>query len=210
MTVSPPLLHWKPFAIIAILALSSCSRDFDNEWKKENYEPVHFENVVVMGLSHDLDQRIYYEREAVKELNKLGFQAIEGITLFPQEITELDNNQDSIASIIEKESIDGILVVKILHENDWDFMMPEDYGKFKKLYFRRRSYHTFNANYYERPERYYMVASLYDVHNNHQENEETIIWRASSPILNPAKNEEMKKEFIDLAVEHVVEQHYLD
>jgi len=188
----------------------SCSSDFDNEWKRVPYEGTHFNKLVVVGLSHELETRNFYEQEAVDQLQKAGFEAQKGIDIFPQEITELDNNQDSIAHLIVANKVDAVLVIKILHENDDEYMTPEDYGKFKKLYFRRRSFHTYNANYYERADKYFMIATLYDLKEKHHENEETVIWRASSVILNPAENLEFKKTFIDNAVIHITDQHFIE
>ncbi|WP_420316161.1 hypothetical protein [Ekhidna sp.] len=196
--------------ITLILSLASCSSDFDNEWKRIPYEGSHFKKLVVVGLSHDLDTRKFYEKEAVAELRKAGFEAIEGLSIFPQEVTELDHNQDSISHLIVANNVDAVLVIKILHENDDDYMMPEDYKKFKKLYFRRRSFHTYNSNYYERPDKYFMIGSLYDLKEKHEENEETVIWRASSTILNPSENMAFKKEFIDRTIEHIIDQHFIE
>lgn len=198
------------FTPILVLLCISCSSDFDDEWRKEPYEGTHFDKLVVVGLSHELDTRKFYEEEAVAELEKVGFHAIKGLNIFPQEVTELDHNQDSITSLIVKNQVDGVLVVKILHENDDEYMMPEDYSKFKKIYFRRRSFHTYNANYYERPDKYYMIATLYDLKEKHEENEETVIWRASSLIVNPAQNLAVKKKFIDDVVAHITEQHLIN
>lgn len=195
---------------ILILLTFSCSTDFDNEWKKEPYDGAHFNKLVVVGLSHELDTRKFYEEEAVSELERVGFHAIKGLNIFPQEVTELDHNQDSITNLIVENKVDGVLVVKILHENDDEYMMPEDYSKFKKVYFRRRSFHTYNSNYYERPEKYYMIATLYDLKEKHEENEETVIWRASSVITNPAQNTKAKKKFIDDVVIHITEQHLIE
>lgn len=203
------MIHRMLFLALVYI-LVSCSSDFDNEWKKEPYEGIHFNKLVVVGLSHEIDTRRFYEEEAVTKLEEAGFHAAEGISIFPQEVTELDHNQDSITSLIIKNKVDGVLVIKILHENDHEYMMPEDYSKFKKLYFRRRSFHTFNSNYYERPEKYFMIATLYDLKEKHEENEETVIWRASSVIINPAKNIETKKEFIDDVVAHITEQHLIN
>lgn len=196
--------------LVSLIFLLSCSSDFDNEWKRDPYEGTHFNKLVVVGLSHDLENRKFYEKEAVAELEKSGFHAVEGLNIFPQEVTELDHNQDSITSLIEANKVDAVLVIKILHENDETYMMPEDYSKFQKIYFRRRSFHTYNANYYERPEKYYMIATLYNLKENHHENEETVIWRASSLIINPAENLETKKKFIDDVVVHITDQHLIE
>ncbi|MEP1033522.1 hypothetical protein [Ekhidna sp.] len=203
------MIHRYLFLAIFIL-IFSCSSDFNNEWKRDPYEGTHFNKLVVVGLSHDLENRKFYEKEAVTQLEKSGFHAVEGLKIFPQEVTELDHNQDSITSLIEANKVDAVLVVKILHENDETYMMPEDYSKFKKMYFRRRSFHTYNSNYYERPEKYYMIATLYDLKEKHHENEETVIWRASSLIINPAENVETKRKFIDDVVAHITEQHLIE
>ncbi|MEO9483888.1 MAG: hypothetical protein ABJG47_10600 [Ekhidna sp.] len=196
--------------LLSFILLCACSSDFDNEWKREPYEGAHFNKLVVVGLSHEVDQRKFYEKEAVTQLEKSGFHAIEGIEIFPQEVTELDHNQDSISNLIVVNKVDAVLVIKILHENDETYMMPEDYNRFKKMYFRRRSFHTYNSNYYERPEKYFMIATLYDLKEKHEENEETVIWRASSLIHNPAENMETKKKFIDDVVEHITNQHLIE
>ncbi len=196
--------------LVFLIIFTGCLSDFDDEWKRKPYESTHFNKLVVVGLSHELDTRKSYEQEAVSQLKKAGFQAVEGLQIFPQEITELDHNQDSITSLIVKNKVDAVLVIKVLHENDHHYMTPEDYGKFKKLYFRRRSFHTYNSNYYERPDKYFMVATLYNLKEKHEENEETVIWRASNTILNPKENVIVKKEFIDKVVKHITEQHYVE
>jgi hypothetical protein len=194
--------------ILSSLLIFGCS-DFDSEWKKSPYEGTHFSKLVVVGLSHELATRTFYEKEATNEIRKRGFEATEGISIFPQEVTEIDNNQDSITSLIIKNNVDAVLVIKILHEDDEEFMTPEDYGKFKKFYFRRRSYHTFSQGYYEQPEKYYMIATLYDLKEKHQENEETVIWRATNKIIKPSENEKAKKIFIKNTVDHIIDQHLI-
>lgn len=195
---------------IAIGLLFSCSSDFNHEWKRDPYEGTHFNKLVVVGLSHELENRKFYEEEATVQLEKSGFHAVKGLNIFPQEVTELDHNQDSITSLIVANRVDAVLVIKILHENDETYMMPEDYSKFKKIYFRRRSFHTYNSNYYERPEKYYMIATLYDLKEKHEENEETVIWRASRLIINPSGSMETQKEFIDNVVVHITDQHLIE
>ena len=55
-----------------------------------------------------------------------------------------------------------------------------------------------------------MIGSLYDLKEKHEENEETVIWRASSTILNPSENMAFKKEFIDRTIEHIIDQHFIE
>lgn len=189
---------------LLITLLTGCSKDFGTEWKREDFEVAHFERMAVMGLSHEIESRTFYEQEAIKALNSKGIQAIEGISIFPQEISELDHSYDSLKTRIEKNNIDAVLVIKILHEDDHDFLMPDDYNKFTKLYFRRRSYHTFASGYYSKPDDYYMIATLYDLRTIHEENEETVIWRASEHLLNPALNREKCEIFIQNVVDHLI------
>ena len=63
---------------------------------------------MVIGLSHDLEIRKFYEEEAVSQLKKVGFDAQKGLELFPQEITELDQNQDSISHLIVQHQVDAV------------------------------------------------------------------------------------------------------
>lgn len=196
------------FILISLL-IFGCS-DFDHEWKKSPYTATHFSKLVVVGLSHDLESRKLYESEAVNEIQKRGFSANEGLTLFPQEITEIDNNQDSITNLIIKNNVDGVLVIKILSKDDAEYLKYEDYNKFKNLYFRRRSYHTFTQGYYKKPEKYYMIATLYDLKEQHEENEETVIWRASKKIYMPSENPEAKSLFIQKTVDHIIDQHLIE
>jgi hypothetical protein len=200
--------NWSLLILISFLCIS-CS-DFDTEWKKEPYVGTHFSNLVVVGLSHELEVREFYENEAVNEIRSRGFEATKGLSIFPQEVTELNDNQSSITRLIAQNNIDAVLVIKILHEDDTEFMTPEDYGKFKKLYFRRRSFHTYNTGYYKKQEKYYMIATLYDLKENHEENEETVIWRASNKIIQPSENHDAKKAFIDNAIDHIVGQHLIN
>lgn len=198
--------------LVFVLALFSCSSDFDNEWKRDPYEGTHFNKLVVVGLSHQLENRKFYEKEAVTELEKAGFHALEGLNIFPQEVTELDQNQDTITSLVISNKVDAVLIIKILHENDHTYMMPEDHKKFKVFYGRwgrSKSLHH-PSQYYKRPEKYYMVATLYDLKEKHRENEETVIWRASSSIINPLENMVMKKKFIDDVVKHITDQHLIE
>lgn len=195
-----------PFLTLAFLF--ACS-DFDAEWKREPYNGTHFSKLVVMGLSHDLDARKFYETETINQIKQKGFIAQEGLSIFPQEITELDNNHDSITSLIIKNNVDGVLVIKILSEKDKEYFKYEDYNKFKNLYFTRKSYHTFTPGYYKKPEKYYMIATLYDLKEKHEENEETVIWTASKKIYMPSENVKAKKEFISNTVDHIINRHLI-
>lgn len=202
--------------IILILAsctlLVACSSDFDDEWKRDPYVPIHFNKLVVVGLSHEIENRKFYEEEAVSQLENAGFHAIKGLSIFPQTVTEEAHNQDSISRLIVAHEVDAVLVIKILHENDHSYMMPEDHKRFKVFYGRwgrSKSLHTV-GRYYKRPDKYFMIATLYNVKEQHQENEETVIWRAASQIYNPEVNIKAKIHFIDDAVAHITDQHLIE
>ncbi|SNT39970.1 hypothetical protein SAMN05421640_3781 [Ekhidna lutea] len=67
-----------------------------------------------------------------------------------------------------------------------------------------------HVGYYKKPEKYFMVGTLYNLTESHEENEETVIWRASNIIYSPERNHEKKKEFIDNAIQHITNQHLVN
>lgn len=194
--------------LIASLFLCIGCSDFDDEWSNSEFDGRQFKKLVVVGLSHELERRKIYEEVGNEELSSYGISSIEGLSLFPQLITEQGNNSDTLTKLIIANKVDAVLTFKVLHENDHAYMMPEDHKRFKVFYGRwgrAKSLHV-NRQYYKRPEKYFMVATLYDLHEKHEENEETAVWRATDVIRNPSENIEQKKEFIRTAIAHLIDQ----
>ena len=192
--------------LLGLLSLS-CS-DFDDEWRNKEYQGMEFNKLVVVGLSGELERRKIYEEVGREELDKYGIRSIDGLSVFPQKITEKEDNYDTITELIISNKIDAVLTIKVLHERDHKYMMPDDHKRFKVFYGRwgrSKSLHMARG-YYKKPEKYYMVATLYDLHEKHVENEETAVWRATDIIMNPAENIEKKKEFIRTSISHLVDQ----
>lgn len=197
-------------ALIAIFLLGlliGCS-DFDHEWRNEAFEGRKFKKLVVVGLSHELERRKTYEETGTAALAKYGIPSVRGLSVFPQEVTERENNHEELTQLIIQNEVDAVLLMKVLHEDDHAYIMPEDHKSFVMYYGRwgRAKSSSLSTNYYKRPEKYYMIATLYDLHEKHEENEETAVWRAISVIINPDTKIEKKNNFIRASVEHLVEQ----
>ena len=193
-----------------IIILVGCA-DFDSEWRDEEFIGRRFNHLVVVGLSHELENRALYEETAIAELSNYGVDAGSGLTIFPQVITEKTDNADTITKLIIANNVDAVLIVKILHEDDHAYLMPEEHKRFKVFYGRwgrSKSLHM-SSKYYDRPEKYYMISTLYDLHEKHEENEETVVWRASSLITNPQFKMDKKKEFIKRSIAHLVDQNLI-
>lgn len=194
-------------SLTVIILLTGCS-DFDDEWRNDEFEGRKFNKLAVVGLSHELERRKQYEEVGVEELSTYGIEAKKGLSIFPQAITEQEHNNDTITKLIVANNIDAVLMIKVLHEDDHAYIMPEEHKKFKIFYGRwgRNKPLHMPSGYYKRPEKYFMIATLYDLHEKHEENEETVVWRAVSLITNPDEKIEVKKQFIRTSIEHLIDQ----
>ena len=202
MKISETIL--KLLLLVLTVSLFSCS-DFDDEWRRGEFEGEHFKKLVVVGLSHELDRRKFYEEVAVRSLAAEGIEAEQGLEIFPQSLTEVSNNSDLITDLIIENEIDAVLMIKVLHEDETAYMMPEDHGHFHAYYGRwGKTIHSRAHGYYKQPERYFMIATLYNLKVLHEENEQTVVWRAADIIYNPAGNLPRKEKFINTAIDHLL------
>jgi hypothetical protein len=188
---------------LILLVFTSCS-DFDDEWSNAQFEGRRFNKLVVVGLSHELERREIYEEVGTTELAKYGITAVKGLSVFPQAITEA-HDTDSLTKLIIANNIDAVIVVKILHEDDHTYLMPDDQKRFAAYYGRWGRTKSVNMarRYYQQPDDYFMIATLYDLHEKH---EETAVWRATNLITNPDAKIATKKKFIRTAIKHLIKQ----
>ncbi len=194
-------------AAIALVFFAGCT-DFDEEWHNAQFQGRAFKKLAVVGLSHELERRQIYEEVGVEAFGKYGLKAIKGLSIFPQVVTEQQHNADTITKLIIAHQVDAVLVVKILHEDDLTYMMPEDHKRFMMVYGRwgRGKNLSLSGAYYTKPDKYFMIATLYDLHEKHEENEETVVWRAVNEVINPDTGIGKKKKFVRTAIKHLIKQ----
>jgi len=69
--------------LIFLLITMSCASKMNVSWTQPNFTGDSFKKIVVVSISDDLAARNEFEKMAVDKLVDKGFNAVEGIIIFP-------------------------------------------------------------------------------------------------------------------------------
>ncbi len=194
-----------PF-ILGMLTIQGCS-PFSEEWTRSNYSGNRFSNFVILGVSPNAKEQLFFENQASNLLDSKNLASLKGTSVFSKELFDYDEHKRDayISSIILKNEIDAILTIETVFQANDEYLLPEGYSRFSKFY-SRKSFNTYTPAYYKLGYRFLMVATLFDLKNNPKEQQETASWKAYKVILDPDKNERKKADFIQNVLNHLIDE----
>jgi hypothetical protein len=184
--------------IIASLFLWSCASTMRHTWVKENYEGKHFENILVMGVTQNLEARLAFETTVVELLKKNGIKASNSFTLFPPGKTLNSLNEEQIENKIKSGNYDAVIVSSLInvnkqevYERGTDSYYPVHY-RYSRYIYSSYSY-SYSPDYYRMQKSYVVGSRLFDT--SASKKEDAIVWSGQSDITDPSSYESGAKQY---------------
>nr|WP_321232227.1 hypothetical protein [uncultured Psychroserpens sp.] len=170
----------------------SCAPRLSSSFVKDGYKDKTYSKIAVVGISKDLTSRLAFERTAVNLFKDNGINAVQGIDMFPQNMSEKDQQPANLIKIIKENNLDGIITMSLISTNDGhryqkgeSYSIPAGYFRVGKHIYRR--YVTVNEPGYYVPTKSYVIeAVLYNLKGELVEGQETWVWTGESALIDPS------------------------
>ncbi|WP_298892774.1 hypothetical protein [uncultured Psychroserpens sp.] len=169
----------------------SCAPRLSSSFVKEGYTDKTYSKIAVIGISNDLTSRLAFERTAVNLFKNNGINVVQGIDIFPQNMSEKDQQPANLIKIIKDNNLDGVITMSLISTNDGhryqqgnSYSVPAGYYKVGKHIYQR--YITVSEPGYYVPTKSYVIeAVLYNLKGELVEGKETWVWTGESSLVDP-------------------------
>ena len=206
----------KIIGLFSLLFVISCSPKLSSSFTKEDYTDNKYQKVVVIGISDNLNSRLSFEKEAVSLLRKNGINAVQGIKMFPQNMSKEAQTPKNFIKIIQNNDIDGVITMSLINTEDShrytpgnNVSVPVGYYRVGKHLFRR--YVTIREpGYYEPTKSYVIEAVLYNLKGILTENKNTWVWTGETSLVNPSSLKSGASNFSKKLVGQIIKDKIID
>lgn len=188
----------------------NCSPKLSVDWTKPDYANRAFNKIAVVGISKDLKARTDFESTATELLKKQGINTVEGISIFPASMKMSEKNQGELLNILKKNKIDGIIVMSLIDSEESQKFQSGRYQNVDLGYYRvgrylvRRSTTIKEPDYYVTSKSYLIEAILYDLKGKVANNQDRLVWRGQSKLVDPSSSASAANLFSKQLVGHLI------
>ena len=202
----------KFFSLVVLCALlSSCSStQLVSSWKKQDYTPQKYNNILVLGVGKNTSGRAAAESAVATELNKQGIHAITALEAFPNFNPDVKLEKAAVAEALKEKKIDGLLVLSVLDvKSEEVYVQGHSYqqpvgqvyhpsGYTNQYYANYYNYYGYYSTvyetvevpgYYENQTTYFLESNFYNVAT------ESLTWSGQCHSINPNNVGEGTKEW---------------
>lgn len=187
--------------IITFLTVSCASIQRGEHWKNPEVTEFNPKNVLVVGVTPDLDARSNFEFVLVQELNKRNINAIQSTVVFEklfQDATKTEAEIEAKINTLLTEGFETVLVsaVKGVQENEsrsgaspqFDYSLQRFLGGYlasRDDYFSQEDYKKYQV--------FYVETTIYSLQ---KDEEKSLVWLDSYNIINPENIAAMTDEYV--------------
>ena len=187
--------------IAVLLSTLSCSPKLSSSFTKEGYTDKNYSKIAVVAISDNLSSRLAFEKTAVDLLLENGINAVQGITMFSQNMSDAEKQPSNLIKIIKENNLEGVITMGLVDTKDGHryepgdtYTVPAGYYRVGKHLYRR--YITLNEPGYYVPSKSYVIeAVLYNLKGELTEGKDTWVWTGESSIVDPSSLQSAAKSF---------------
>jgi len=197
--------------ILILFLFVSCKSTLSSSFIKEGYSDTSYSKIAVIGISHDLSSRLTFEKSAVKLLKEKGINAVQGINMFPQNMSKKQQEVSNLIKIIKENNLDGIITMSLINTNDShryeqgdSYSVPSGYYRVGK-HFIRRYVTVREPGYYVPTKSYSIEAVLYNLKGGLIEGQDTWVWTGKSALVDPSSLKSAALTFSKRMVGQIIE-----
>ncbi len=196
-------------SLFAMIFLWSCATSMKYTWTKENFEGKHFNKILVLTITKNLQSRTQFENTVVKYLAEEGINATNSLSVF----TPVENyeklSEKEIGERIKNGNYDGVLITTLIDINTQDVMVNNSAAYYPMPYaYGYRSYiysgygHMYAPDYYRQQKTYVLESRLYDI--TAESAKDAIVWSGQSSLTDPSSSESASKSYADRLVNTLI------
>jgi hypothetical protein len=188
--------------IILLLFLSSCApTNLTKSWRSPEHALFHPKNVLVIGVTPDLETRTAFELEIKNELNARKINALQSTIVFEKAFQDSHQTETEIEQQVSKlvaSGYDTVLITTIKGVED-----QQSYsGKSSKVDYRLRRFvgyylayqeAYFNQDYYKTYKVFHIETLIYNLQKT---SEKSLVWSGSYDIVDPYDVKESTKNYV--------------
>lgn len=181
--------------LMAALLFMSCGATMKHTWSREGFSGKHFEKILVIGASRNLESRSAFENTTVKLLADNGIKAENSLSAIPPISDMNEISEERIVSIVKNGGYDGVIVAALLDVNTRD-VAESNTMVYGPMYAGRGYYgygygryvygsynYMYTSNYYREQKTYVVETRLFDAHEDSAE--KALLWSGQSNITDP-------------------------
>jgi hypothetical protein len=182
-------------ASLVLLIVASCGSAMKYTWSKEGFTGKHFEKILVIGASRNIQSRTVFENTVVSLLAKENITAQNSLTALPpvQDISQI--SEERIIAAVRDGDYDGVLVATLVDVNTQDVRESGTtlygpmyggrgyYGRGYGRYAYSGYAYMYTPDYYREQKTYVVETRLFDA--NAQSVEEALVWSGQSNVTDP-------------------------
>ena len=201
-------------AALVMLFLFSCGSAMKYTWTKEGYSGKHFEKILIIGATKNLESRTTFENTVVKLLAEANIKAENSLKSLPpiNDITEI--SEEKIISAVQEGNYDGVIVATLVDVNTQD--VKESGAIYGPMYGGRGYYgrgygryaysgysYMYTPDYYREQTTYVVETRLFDASAESVEN--ALVWSGQSKITDPKSFESGAASYAKVLVKSLLE-----
>jgi hypothetical protein len=193
-------------AILFCVSLVSCNpTKLVENWKNPDYEMFNPKNILVIGVTPNIEARKDFEFKLVKELNNRKINALGSAAVFERSFQDAKQTELDIEAQVDRllsKDYDAVLVslVKGREENKSyaGQSVKTDYflRKFTGYYFVFQDAY-FNQDYYKNYKVFHIETSLYSLKRG---SEKSLVWYGTYDLVNPSDLTKVIDDYVQLVI----------
>jgi len=184
---------------VLLLIISSCGSAMKYTWTKEGYTGKHFDKILVIGASKNLESRSAFENTVVRLLGEEGIMAENSLKAIPpiQDLTQI--SEEKIVDAVKAGNYDGVIVGTLVDVNTKEVVESGSpvygpmyggrgyYGYGYGRYIYSGYNYMYTPDYYREQQTYVVESRLFDA--NAESAEKALVWSGQSNITDPSSFE---------------------
>ena len=187
---------------ICMLFIACAATKLTNVWTDEAYSGAPFANVLVIGVSDQERVRRSFEDKFVKQLKKIGIEAVASAAVIP---SDKKLEKKAIASAVERSGVDAVLVTHLLGVDKKDiYHPPSTYYRPAPYYYGGYYGYYGNVYNYVNSPGYYTNHVLVRLETNlYEVDTEKLIWSGKSETWDPESETQVIDSLIKVVIKNL-------
>lgn len=186
--------------VLVLFTMTQCTPKFSS-WTSPNYEAKTFKKIVVYGISNNVTNRLRYESTMVAVLKEAGIDAVSAYDYKKDGNESTEAESAAILQALLNDGVDGIITTALVDKNVEQVYNPgstysvPSYGRTFRGYSYRTSGFVQEPGYYSQQTTYLLENNFYQISENGAEDNDALIWSATSKESEPNNQDKMNEKY---------------
>ncbi|WP_025743234.1 hypothetical protein [Aquimarina pacifica] len=201
--------------VVGVIFLLGCSSSqLVENWKNPEFDSFEAQKVLVIGITTEIDNRIFFEEKLTSELNNNDVNAIKSYEFFEKHYTKFPKTEEELMRLesqLLEQGFDAILLSKVLGVEEKVTVLSatrnldRTFSSFRDdYYYYQKIYH--DDDYYQKYKVFHAESSLYCIC---PDKERELIWKGAIDITEPDHLKKTVNDYVKVLMWALKEQQLL-